>query len=193
MNCLRRSVERVVSVALGMYKEDNMHTYDEFIMALGATDDEEVKKRNRELCERYPFLRYHSQFGNKDLDGYDYDFIYLDDMPEGWTDAFGVQMCEELRDILIEGDFLDKYQVVQVKEKYGRLCWYDCGVPEKIWDKYTAWLNKYENLSKKTCVACGKPGKMVYNYWISPWCEDCFHKLHGKDKNYEEWCSPSLS
>lgn len=162
-----------------------MLTYDDFIMALRATDDEEVKERNRKLCERYPFLKYHSQFG--------YDLTYLDDMPEGWSDAFGVQMCEELRDILIEGDYLDEYTVFQVKEKYGRLCWYDNGVPEKIWDKYTTWMNKYEKLSGETCVACGKPGKMIYRYWISPWCEDCFRKLHGEDKNYEEWCSPSLS
>ena len=153
-----------------------MLTYDDFIMALGATDDEEVKKRNRELCERYPFLKYRSQFGGEDLDGYDYDFTYLDSMPRGWKKAFGVQMCEELRDILIEGDFLDEYHVFQVKEKYGGLRWYDSGVPKNIWDKYAAWLKKYEDLSEQTCISCGKPGIMRDGGWISPWCDDCYNK-----------------
>ncbi len=151
-----------------------MISYDDIIMALGATDDEEVKAENRKLCERYPFLKYHSQFGNEELSGYDYDFTYLDDMPKGWRKSFGIQMCEELRDILIEADYLDKYQVVQVKEKYGRLCWYDNGVPDSIWDKYRDWLNKYEDISEKTCVGCGKPATMRTDGWVSPWCDECY-------------------
>lgn len=151
-----------------------MISYDDIIMALGATDDEEVKAENRKLCERYPFLKYHSQFGNEELSGYDYDFTYLDDMPKGWKKAFGIQMCEELRDILIEGNYLDEYQVFQVKEKYGCLRWYDNGVPESIWDKYRDWLNKYEDLSEKTCVGCGKPATMRTDGWVSPWCDECY-------------------
>ena len=151
-----------------------MISYDNFIMALGATDDEEIKEENRRLCERYPFLKYHSQWGNEDLQGYDYDFTYLDDIPRGWKKAFGVQMCEELREILIEGGYLDEYQVVQAKEKYGRLCWYDNGVPDSIWDKYRDWLNKYEDLSEKTCIGCGKPATMRIDGWVSPWCDECY-------------------
>ena len=151
-----------------------MLSYDNFIMALGATDDEEVKAENRKLCERYPFLKYHSQFGDQDLPGYDYDFTYLDDIPRSWKKAFGIQMCEEMRDLLIEADYLDKYQVVQVKEKYGRLCWYDNGVPDSIWDKYRDWLNKYEDISEKTCVGCGKPATMRTDGWVSPWCDECY-------------------
>lgn len=165
-----------------------MISYDDFIMAFGATDDEEVKAENRKLCERYPFLKYHSQFNNDELDGYDYDFTYLDDLPKGWKKAFGVQMCEELRDILIEGDYLDEYSIFQVKEKYGFLRWYDNGVPQSISDKYHKWLTKYEDLSENTCVGCGKPGKMITVGWISPFCEDCFHKQYGEDKNYTKWC-----
>lgn len=153
-----------------------MLSYDNFIMITGATDDEEVKAENRKLCERYPFLKYHTQFGGEDLQGYDYDFTYLDDMPKGWKKAFGIQMCEELRDILIEGNYLDEYQVVQVKEKYGRLCWYDNGVPESVWDKYCDWLSKYEDLSEKTCVGCGKAGTMRTSGWISPWCDECYER-----------------
>lgn len=153
-----------------------MISYDDFIMALGATDDEEIKEENRKLCERYPFLRYHSQWGDEDLPGYDYDFTYLDDLPRGWKKSFGVQMCEELREILIKGDYLDKYQVVQAKEKYGALRWYDNGVPKSIYDKYRAWLKKYEDLSEKTCVGCGKPGTMRTSGWISPWCDECYDR-----------------
>ena len=157
-------------------EDSPMLSYDNFIMALRATDDEEVKIKNRKLCERYPFLKYHTQLGGEDLQGYDYDFTYLDDMPPGWKKAFGIQMCEELRDILIEGNYLDEYQVFQVKEKYGRLCWYDNGVPESIWDKYHDWLDKYEDLSKKTCIICGKFGVMRNSVWISPWCDECYNE-----------------
>ena len=170
-----------------------MISYDDFLMALGATDDEEVKAENRKLCERYPFLKYHSQWNSDELKGYDYDFTYLDDIPKGWKKAFGIQMCEELRDILLEADYLDKYMIVQAKEKWGFLHWYDNGVPEKIYDKYEAWLDKYEKLSSKTCIRCGKPGHMISGGWICPLCKDCFPEHFGENANYEDhWCKYTL-
>ena len=163
-----------------------MVSYDSLIMAFGATDDKTVKNENRILCERYPFLKYHTQFGNDELIGYDYDFTYLDDMPKGWKKAFGIQMCEELRDMLLECDYLDKYRISQVKEKFGSLRWYDDGVPEKIYEKYTNWLIKYEKISAKTCIMCGEPGNLMRTGWIVPYCKDCFAAL-GMDRDYEKW------
>ena len=96
-----------------------MLSYDEFRAAWLGSDDTENKKRNKALVERYPFLLPRHEWSQEPLEDYDYEFTNLDDIPKGWKKSFGIQMCEELRDILIEGNYLDKYQVVQVKEKYG--------------------------------------------------------------------------
>ena len=150
--------------------------YEEFRLAIGATNDAEIKEENKKLCERYPFLKYRSEWSGEDIAGYDYDFTYLDDMPSGWKKAFGIKMCEELRDILIKGNYLDEYRVVQVKEKFGALRWYDNGVPRAISDEYLAWLSKYENLSEHTCIVCGEPGPIRTAGWISPYCDKCYKK-----------------
>lgn len=160
-------------------KEAFVLSYEEFrrCMALGEAGNKlkDVIEENKKLCERYPFLIPRSWTGEPIKD-YAYEWTYLDDIPEGWKKAFGVQMCEELRNILIEADYLDKYQLAQVKEKFGCLRWYDNGYPESIDDKYNAWLTKYEALSRETCICCGKPGKMRHDGWISPWCDECYRE-----------------
>lgn len=166
-------------------KEAFVLSYEEFrrCMALGEAGNKlkNVIEENKKLCERYPFLitmwDYDEDWNATPSKNYDYEWTFLDDIPKGWKKAFGVQMCEELRDILIEADYLDKYQVVQAKEKYGVLRIYDNGVPESIYDKYHAWLVKYEALSRDTCICCGKPGKMRTDGWISPWCDECYERM----------------
>lgn len=51
------------------------------------------------------------------------------------------------------------------------LRWYDNGCPSgsKIYDI----IDKYEELSEKTCIECGKPAKWLSTGWISPFCDDC--------------------
>ena len=152
-------------------------SYDEFRKAFAAVeagdDLEKIKEENKQLCDRYPFLIPLNGWTGKPVEDYDYEWTYLDDIPVGWKKAFGVQMCEELRDILIEADCLDKYRVVQAKEKWGGLEWYDNGAPERIYDRIQGVISKYRDISKKTCIKCGRPGKMVNDGWISPWCDDC--------------------
>ncbi len=159
-------------------------TYDEFRAAWLGSDDPDVKARNKQLCERYPFLIPRYEWSQEPLEDYDYEFTNLDDLPLGWRKAFGLQMCEELREIL--GDFLNDYRVIQIKEKFGQLRWYDNGIPRSISDKYNKWLDKYTDLSEETCIRCGKPGKMTTRGWESPYCEECFHKVY-PNANYDEW------
>ena len=64
-----------------------------------------------------------------------------------------------------------KYRIFQIKEKWGYLHWYDSGYPNnsKVYDI----VRKYEQISAKTCVVCGKPATKMSTGWISPYCDDC--------------------
>lgn len=167
------------------------------------TVSEEVKQRNRELCERYPFLIPRNSWsgmriteaqkggfwpGDPDaVPEYDYEYTELDSMPEGWRKAFGEQLCEDLRNELIRAGgwkALDEYMIVQIKEKWGYLHWYDNGCTER-W--YNEILPKYEALSERTCVSCGQLAEYISAGWISPWCEECAQGVRDRMIPIDKW------
>lgn len=154
----------------------------------------EVIKENKRLCDEYPFLIPSNRFSGKRINcnekGYwpgspeeqppewNYEYTELDDMPEGWRKAFGEQMCIEIKQALLEegGEkLLDAYRIVQIKEKYGYLRWYDNFTTDKIQNI----INKYEVISSKTCIKCGKPATKLSCGWICPWCDECASELNG--------------
>lgn len=91
----------------------------------------------------------------------------LDEMPRGWRKAFGIRMCKEIKDALKEHDYLYKYRIMQIKEKFGTLRWYDNGSPHGCTFPI---INKYEDLSYDTCITCGKKAEYISHGWISPYC-----------------------
>ena len=99
----------------------------------------------------------------------DYEWLY--DLPEGWANSFGEEMIDELK-TLVEKYKFEKYQVVQVKEKFGELRWYDNGFPQEGYEEYSAWLSKYEDLSRETCQICGKKGKLYTSGWYEVLCDE---------------------
>lgn len=102
-------------------------------------------------------------------------YTELDAMPEGWRKAFGLQMCDEIKKELKKyKGTLRKYRIHQIKEKWGELCWYDGAAPEEVFKI----IRKYAELSRQTCINCGKPAKYISRGWISPYCEEC-----AKDKD----------
>ena len=107
----------------------------------------------------------------------------LNAMDSGWRKAFGLQMCEEIKQALLKEGGLKKllnYRILQIKEKWGQLCWYDgngCESVNQIIDKYT-------EISQKTCGCCGKPAKYRTLGWVYPYCEECIKKHYG-DNSYE--------
>ena len=170
-------------------------------MMIGVS--EEVRQKNRELCEKYPFLIPRNRWSGKRIteaqDGgyypgdpktvpeYDYEYTELDDMPDGWRIAFGETLCEELKQELRNAGgekALNDYMIVQIKEKFGYLRWYDNGCTDR-W--FMEILPKYERLSERTCINCGKPATRISTGWSSPWCDDCAKELHGKTVSIEEW------
>ena len=161
-----------------------------------------TKEENKELCDRYPFLIPWNRFSGKRIteakDGgyflhspevipkYDYEYTEADSMPEGWWTAFGGRMCDEIRDALIEDDDLDRYRVVQIKEKYGALVWYDNGVKPN--SRVHDIIRRYERLSARTCIVCGAPATRVALGWVSPFCDDCCINCgNGKSVTIEEY------
>lgn len=93
-------------------------------------------------------------------------YTEMDFIPEGWRKAFGENLCKDLKEASKgEPDFV----VHQMKEKYGALRIYYSPCTPKIREV----VDKYEKLSARTCVMCGKPASWISHGWIAPYCDDC--------------------
>lgn len=101
----------------------------------------------------------------------------MDAMEHGWRKAFGNDLLKELKQILKKNHYLRQYRIMQIKEKWGELCWYDAAAPREVFDM----LRKYENLSYRTCICCGRPAKYRTRGYILPYCESCMPQ---KDLDY---------
>ena len=104
------------------------------------------RDRNRELVAEYPWL----DIGNEQL-------TLLDTLPMGWSSLI-LDMCKEIKRELVKYDLVSKYQVVEAKEKWYGLSWYDAlsdlsPMPSAITDI----VCKYEMQSKGVCMMCGAP------------------------------------
>ena len=143
-----------------------------------------VSERNKQLTTRYPFLIPRNAWSGKRItDGagfwpgspdevpeYNYEYTDFDIIPDGWAKAFGLELCEELREQLIRENQLEDFWFVQIKEKFGSLRMYPgVACSEEIW--YI--LDKYEQLSERTCIVCGKPATRMSKGWICPYCNNC--------------------
>lgn len=130
-----------------------------------------IIRENKDLCERYPFLIPWNRWSGDPVPDYDYSYTELDNMPEGWRRAFGLRMCEDLRNALIDDNDLYRWRIVQLKEKYGSLRLYDNA--HKKDSQVPSIINKYEDLSMRTCIQCGAPATRMTTGWISPYCDKC--------------------
>lgn len=142
------------------------------------------RKKNKYLCERYCFLIPRNVFTGKiSWMQKPYDWTLAEDFPTGWWKAFGIQFCEELRAELLKYNYLKEYRVVQIKEKFASLRFYDNGypkdseIPEIIWD--------YSALSENICIECGRPDTPVIDTgWYEPLCKSCYEKRAKRKKKY---------
>lgn len=106
------------------------------------------------------------------------------DIPTGWVNRFGHELCEELRAEFIRCGCLQAVTVEEVKEKYGELRMYICGAPDYC--KAEDVIDKYSTISTSICFRCGKmDSPMLKNGWIVPCCRDCYLKNH-EDVEYEQ-------
>ena len=143
-------------------------------------------EQNKKLVKAFPFLLPRNRWTDEVVEDYDYTWTELDAMPEGWRKLFGEHMCAEIAAILKKANYLDKYRIIQIKEKYGSLRWYGSGVPVEISDELNILIRCYETLSERTCIVCGAPATRITTGWISPYCDNCV----SKDENsvpIKEW------
>ena len=148
------------------------------------------QEANRKLIERFPFLLPRNRWTDKVPEDFDYSYTELDSMPDGWRTAFGEQMCEEIREELVRANYLYQYRITQIKEKYGSLRWYDFGCTERMLREI---IPKYDHLSARTCIRCGKPATKASTGWISPYCDTCADEI-GQTERFipiEEWLNGS--
>lgn len=140
-----------------------------------------MKIENKELVERHPYLLPRNVFSDEIRGDYDYDYTWYDDIPEGWRIAFGEFLLDDLREALVETNYLDRFRFFDIKEKYGSLRLYCNGAPQEVYDV----LHKYEFISQHVCIYCGKPHACVIDYygWYLPVCSECWDK---KNKEREE-------
>lgn len=115
-------------------------------------------------------------------------YTELDAMETGWRIKFGEDICREIKTALLHTYTKDihkysikyliayikgiklllNYRIMQIKEKFGGLRWYSEGDTQEIFNI----INKYEDISYKTCIVCGKDAKYMTRGWICPYCEE---------------------
>lgn len=120
---------------------------------------------------------------------FEYNFeAAIDGIPDGWENSFFHQLKDELFKAC--GAYADEIMFYQIKEKYGQLTVY-WNFPDK--DYYTDLDNKdieeiipavqdiikrYTEISRHTCIICGKEtAHMMYRHIIVPLCDSCEDKF----------------
>ena len=119
------------------------------------------RDRNRELIEEYPWLNI----------GYE-PLTLLNMLPVGWSGLI-LDMCKEIKEELVKHDLVSKYEVIEAKEKWYGLSWYDglddfSPMPPAITDI----VCKYEMQSREVCMMCGRPkpkDEMVCDRCMEPY------------------------
>lgn len=147
----------------------------------------ETQLKNKELIERYPYLQPRNVWTDQIPEDYDYSYIRGEcEIPKGWQKLF-LQLCEDIRQPLIDANYLEKFRFSQLKEKYNRMCCYHFGAPEAAYDI----IRKYEAMSRYVCTRCGKPAVYETQGWFESYCEDCWKDVARHER--VEKLEPKLS
>jgi Zn finger protein HypA/HybF involved in hydrogenase expression len=120
-----------------------------------------------------------------------YRFLTPTDLMEGLM-AFGFECADGWLDILedlfeninkiVERDNLIEFQVVQVKEKFGRLCVYTRNTHKEI----EQLIREAEKKAAVTCEDCGAKGEtQEIGHWYRTQCPVCHSKRLAKRMGIE--------
>ena len=134
---------------------------------------ENDRDTNRFLVERYPWLCPRRTEDGSIANDYDYTWTELYSVPYGWV-GMVLDLCENIREVLLMYNIpLKYYLLLEVKEKYGGLRWYDTimgfdPMPDEIGDL----VIEAESGSYNLCILCGEP-KQTSGYY----CAECAKKV----------------
>jgi hypothetical protein len=106
-------------------------------------------------------------------------------LPSGWVNTFVHNLKQELASAL--GPYVYDFEVLQIKDKNAtmRVYWSwadrDYTIDEEndlniLTDEIESIIIKYEHISYKTCVACGKPADEYSGGWVLPFCYHCYKR-----------------
>ena len=129
-----------------------------------------TKKEIKNLVERYPYLLPRNVWTDEVPEDYDYSYIRgMAELPDGWHRLF-LQLCKDIRQPLIDANFLDKFRFSQIKEKYNRMECYNFGAPAEVQDI----IDKYSVMAGYVCTRCGKPATCETQGYFASFCDDCW-------------------
>ena len=141
--------------------------------------------KNFIFCLRYPFWKSRNVWTGKFLG---YNSTWYDAIPKGWRKAFGKQLSKDIKKAIKMShksypsiNMNNAIQWRQIKEKYGTLRLY-ADTTHEVFEV----LNKYEELSSKYCIQCGKPAEYVSDGWIEYLCEECFQP-YVESNDFSTW------
>jgi hypothetical protein len=110
---------------------------------------------------------------------------------KGWNDPKKSLICfgfacgdgwfNLLKNLITELKQLDvnkEIRIMQVKEKYGSLRFYESELPEYLFSDFYKILLKYEKQSEETCEKCGGSGKIIGTTWLKCLCKTCTEELN---------------
>ena len=141
------------------------------------------RSANKALCDRYPFLIPRHVWTDKVFWLHKpYDYTLAEDFPKGWWKAFGIQLCEELREECIKHDYLHQLRLTQIKEKYAELRIYFGLIP--VGCRVHDIVDDYSALSGNICEYCGRPdtAMIMWGGWYTTICEDCYNKIQRRNQ-----------
>ena len=89
----------------------------------------------------------------------------------GWYDLIN-ELSQQLTAYATEHKIT--IEAAQVKEKFGRLCYYIDEVPKRHYDQVYSLIGVAEDKSAAVCELCGKMGEIAVNVaWIRCICPTC--------------------
>lgn len=102
---------------------------------------------------------------------------WLEELPTGWRKAFGNQLADDVIALTKKYNFENEYEVLQIKEKFGGLRWYEGCVPQEMYAEHNDLIQKYEEMSYHTCVICGNAAEIPKKIYDQPVCDECRDNL----------------
>jgi len=114
------------------------------------------------LMKKYPKI-----FRQKDLSMKETAMYWGVECGPGWYNLIDT-LCYSLQK-LTDKKGHPQVEFTQVKEKFGSLRIYTQGGSDLQWEL----ISFAEDLSKKICEKCGKPGQLRNDGWMITLCDDC--------------------